>query len=99
MRVHQSLADPWARWTAVTDEPLVLVTIERSRETWLSEEAIALETGLPPDRIRTVLNTTAAEIIVRAADGSGRPVCYSTRSHYRATTSLLRRYVDALLTS
>jgi hypothetical protein len=99
VRVDQSLADPWARWTAVADEPLVLATIERSPETWLSAETIANETGLPPGRVRTVLDTTAAEILVLPADASGRPACFSTRSHYRATTSLLRRYVDAVLTS
>jgi hypothetical protein len=83
----------------VTDEPLVLATIERSPETWLTAEAIAIEAGLPPERVRRVLDTTAAEIIERPADEVGRPACYSTRAHYRATTSLLRRYVDALLTS
>jgi hypothetical protein len=95
----QSIADPWARWTAVTDEPLVLSAIERSDETWLSAGAIAAEAGLPPDRVQMALDSTPADILVLPADGSGRPACYSTRSHYRATTSVLRRYIDALLTS
>ena len=95
----QSLADPWARWTAVTDEPLVLSTIERSDETWLSADAISAQAGLPLDRVQIALDSTPADIIVRPADGSGRPACYSTRAHYRATTNVLRRYIDALLTS
>ena len=97
--VPQSLADPWARWTAVTDEPLVLATIERSDETWLSAEAIARETGLPVERVRVVLDTAPAGIIVDAPDGAGAPARYSTREHYRATAGLLRRYFDALLSS
>jgi hypothetical protein len=83
----------------VTDEPLVLATIERSDDTWLSAEAIAAESGLPLDRIRDILETAPAQIIAAPADGSGRPARYSTRGHYRATTSLLRRYFDALLSS
>jgi len=97
--VPQSLADPWARWTAVTDEPLVLATIERADETWLSAEAIAGETGLPLERVQTVLDTAPASVIVDPADGSGAPARYSTLEHYRATTGLLRRYVDAILSS
>ena len=83
----------------MTDEPLVLATIERSDDTWLSAEAIAAESGLPLDRVRNVLETTPAEIIAAPADGSGRPPWYSTRGHYRATTSLLGRYFDALVSS
>ena len=99
VRMPQSLADPWARWTAVADEPLVLAAIERSSETWLSAEAIAGETGLPLERVETVLERAPSGVIVDPADGSGEPPRYSTREHYRATTGLLRRYVDALLSS
>lgn len=95
----QSVADPWARWTASADEPLVLAAIERSDDTWLSAEAIAAESGLPLDRVLNILDTTPAQIIAAPADGSGRPARYSTRGHYRATTSLLRRYFDALVSS
>ena len=95
----QSLADPWARWTAVADEPLVLATIERSDETWLSAEAIAGETGLPLDRVHMVLDTAPAVVVVDPADGSEALARYSTLEHYRETTGLLRRYVDALLSS
>ena len=99
VRMPQSVADPWARWTAVTDEPLVLSTIERSNETWLSAEAIAGETGLPLERVQTALETACSGVIVDVAVGAGEPARYSTREHYRATTGLLRRYVDAVLSS
>ena len=95
----QRRADPRARQTAVADEPLVLAAIERSDDTWLSAEAIAAGSGLPLDRVRDVLETTPAEIIAAPADGSGRPARYSTRGHYRATTSLLGRYFDAVVSS
>jgi hypothetical protein len=97
--VPQSLADPWARWTAVTDEPLVLAIIERSDETWLSAEAIAGEAGLPLDRVQLVLDTAPAVMVADPAEASEAPARYSTIEHYRETTGLLRRYVDALLSS
>ena len=99
VRMPQSLADPWARWTAAADEPLVLAAIDRSSETWLSAEAIAGETGLPVERVQTVLETAHLGVIVNPAEGPAEPPRYSTRQHYRATTGLLRRYVDALLSS
>ena len=89
----------WEGGTLVTDEPLVLATIERSDDTWLSAEAIAAGSGLPLDRVRNILETTPAGIIVAPADGSSWPVRYSTLGHYRATTSLLGRYFDALVSS
>ena len=95
----QRKADPRSRRTAIADEPLVLATIERSDDTWLSAEAIAAESGLPLDRVRSVLEQTPAEIIAAPADGSGRPARYSTRGHYRATTGLLGRYFDAVVSS
>jgi len=97
--VPQRKADPRSRRTAIADEPLVLATIERSDDTWLSAEAIAAGSGLPLDRVRNILETTPAGVIVAPADGSGRPARYSTRGHYRATTSLLGRYFDALASS
>ena len=97
--MRQSLADPWARWTAATDELLVLATIERSGETWLSAEAIAGETGLPLERVQTALETAVSRVIVDRANGVGESERYSTREHYRATTGLLRRYVDAVRSS
>jgi hypothetical protein len=99
VHVPQSVADPWARWTAVTDEPLVLATIECSVETWLAAEAIAGETGLPLERVQMVLDTAPAVVVVDPSSGSGAPARYSTLEHYRATTGLLRRYVDAILSS
>jgi len=97
--VPQRRAGPRARQTAIADEPLVLEAIERSADTWLSAEAIAAGSGLPLDRVRNVLETTPAGVIVATADESGRPTRYSTRGHYRATTSLLGRYFDALVSS
>jgi hypothetical protein len=99
VHVPQSLADPRARWTAVTDEPLVLATIERSDEAWLSAETIAGETGLPLERIQMALDTAPAVVVADPANGTVAPARYSTLEHYRATTGLLRRYVDAILSS
>jgi hypothetical protein len=99
VRVPQSLADPWVRWTAVADEPLVMATIERSDATWLSAEAIAGETGLPLERVQMVLDTAPAVVVVDPANGPGAPARYSTIEHYRETTGLLSRYLDAILSS
>lgn len=94
-----SVADPQDRRTAVADEPLVLAAIERAPESWLTAERIAAEIGLPIDSVRTVLETTTADVIVTHAEGPGQPPRYSTRAHYRATSSILRRYLDALTTA
>ena len=94
-----SVADPWDRWTAVADEPLVLSAIERAPEPWLTAERIAAEIGLPVDRVRTVLEATTADVIVTHAEGPGQPPRYSTRAHYRARSSVLRRYLDVLTTA
>jgi hypothetical protein len=94
--VATSVADSWGRWTAVADGPLVLATIERTRDTWLTAERIAAECGLPLERVQAVLDGTSGEVIFTAADEPGRPPRYSTRAHYRATSSILRRYLDVL---
>jgi hypothetical protein len=99
MRVPQSVGDPLERWSVATDEPLVLSAIERSDQTWLSAEAIAAESGLQVGRVQIVLDMTPADVIVAPAAGPGAPARYSTRGHYRATTSLLARYFDALVSS
>jgi len=80
----------------MTDEPLVLATIDRSDETWLSAAAIAAGAGLALDRVRAVLDSSAAVIVEAAPAGQPR---YSTREHYRARTALVRRYLDALVFS
>ena len=80
----------------MTDEPLVLATIERSADAWLSAEAIAAGAGLSLERVQAVLDSSNA-VIVEAAP-AGHPH-YSTRGHYRGTAGLMRRYVDALLSS
>jgi hypothetical protein len=90
--------DRWAAWTAVIDEPLVLAVIVRARETWRSAEAISAESGIPLDRVRRVLDATPAGVIVaRGPDRDGRAL-YSTRAHYRQTTGLFQRYIEALAT-
>jgi hypothetical protein len=83
----------------MSDELLVLTTIERCGDTWLSADAIAARAGLPIGRVRAVLDTSPAVIVEAAPGGPGGPARYSTRAHYRATAGLMRRYVDALLTS
>ena len=80
----------------VTDEQLALAAIERADEPWLSAAAIASAAGLSVERVRAALDPSAAVIVESAPAGQPR---YSTREHYRATTGLLRRYVDALLSS
>ena len=90
--------DTWARRTAVLDEPLVLWAIERANETWRSAEVISAEIGVPLDRVQAVLDAASADLIVAPeADANGRAL-YSTRTHYRRTTRLFRRYFDALAT-
>lgn len=95
----QMAGDPWDRWAAVADEPLVLSTIERARETWLTAEQIAAGCGLPLGRVQSVLETTRADVIVVPGDGADRPPSYSTRGHYRATRGFFRRYFDALMSA
>lgn len=93
------IADPRGRGSGAIDERLVLAAIERSDEAWLSAEAVAVEAGLPLERVRKVLETTRADILVALADGPDAPARYSTRRHYRAKTGLLRRYFDAIASS
>ncbi|MFO7694582.1 MAG: hypothetical protein R6V57_15965 [Vicinamibacterales bacterium] len=84
------------------DEALVVATIDRSHATWLPAAAIASETGLPLERVQAALDTSPAVIVEAAPIGQDLPAGhprYSTRAHYRATTGLLGRYVDALLSS
>lgn len=95
----ESVADPWGRWSGAIDEPLVLAAIERSNRAWLSAEAIAAEARLPLERVQKVLDSTRADILVAPADEPDGPARYSTRRHYRARTGLLRRYLDALVSS
>ena len=80
----------------MTDEPLVLTTIERSDETWLSAAALASAAGLSVERVTAALDSSAAVIVEGGPAGHLR---YSTRAHYRATTGLMRRYIDLLLSS
>jgi len=78
------------------DESLVLATIGRSHDTWLAPAAIASGARLPPERVQAVLDASPAVIVEAAPAAQPR---YSTRAHYRARTGLVKRYVDALLSS
>ena len=78
------------------DESRVLGIIDRSHETWLAAAAIAAEADLPLERVQAALDASPG-VIVEAAPAA-RPR-YSTRAHYRARTGLVKRYVDALLSS
>ena len=99
MYVAQTLADPWADWTAETDEALVVEAINRSAEVWLSVEAIAAEAGLPVSRVRAVLDSPGAAIITAPPGRHGAQPKYSTREHYRAAAGVLSRYLDAVVSS
>ncbi len=92
----------WGLETVMDDESRVLATIGRSHEAWLSAASIASEAGLPLERVQAALDSSPAVIVEAAPNGqdvsAGHPR-YSTRAHYRATTGLVKRYVDALLSS
>ena len=82
-----------------TDEALVLMAIEDAPATWRTAELISRDTGMLLDTVRRALETTSADIIVAPeADAQGHTL-YSTRHHYRKTTSFLRRYFDTLESS
>jgi len=84
------------------DESRVLAAIARSEGTWLSAASIASEAGLPLERARAALDASPTVIVEGALPASDPPAAqprYSTRAHYRARTGLMRRYVDALLSS
>ena len=95
----RGIGDPWVRWAAATDEPLIVGAIERGQGTWRSAEEISRDTGVPLDRVQLVLETYSHGIIVAPPAGGNGPPLYSTRAHYRRTTGLLRRYLDALAAS
>jgi len=92
------LANPGKDLVA-TDETLVLMAIEDARATWRTAELISRDTGIPLDRVQRALEATSADIVVAPeADAQGHTL-YSTRHHYRKTTSFLRRYIDTLESS
>jgi hypothetical protein len=99
VHVQQSVTDQRARWTAGTDEPLVLAAINRSDATWLTAAAIAADTSLPLERVQMTLDSNTAGVIAAPPEEQGGPSRYSTREHYRARTGILGRYFDALVSS
>jgi hypothetical protein len=82
-----------------TDEVRVLTAIEHARATWRTAEGISRDTGIPLDRVRRALEATSADIIVATETDAQGHTRYSTRDHYRKTTSVLRRYLDSLESS
>lgn len=80
-------------------EPLVVASIERSRYTWRPAEAISKDTGIPLDRVRRILETASADIIVAPEPNKQGYTLYSTRAHYQKTTAFLERYFDTLESS
>jgi hypothetical protein len=85
--------------TDALDEQLVIAAIEDSRYTWRPAEAVSNETGIPPDKVRRILETTPADVIIRPEPNSQGYTLYSTRVHYQKTTGLLKRYIDTLESS
>lgn len=81
---------------AVTEERKILAAINRARTTWMTAGSISLETGIPVDRVQRILDTSPDDVIIAPGASPGAPPRYSTRSHYRRTTSVLRRYIDAV---
>lgn len=81
------------------DEQLVLAAIEDSKYTWRTAEAISTETGIPLEKVRRILETTAADVIVAPRPNKQGYVLYSTRDHYQNTTSFFKRYIDTLESS
>lgn len=94
--VPQVEASTWSRWTARLDERLVVAAIDRAPETWRSAADLSAATGIPLDRVQAVLRSGAAAVLVAPGAGEDGGDRYSTRSHYRETTSLIARYLEAL---
>ena len=92
----QGESSTWSRWTARLDERLVLAAIDRAPETWRSAGDLSAATGIPLDRVRAVLRSGSSAVIVAPGAGEGGGDLYSTRTHYRETTSLVARYLEAL---
>jgi len=94
--VPQGDASTWSRWTVRLDERLVLAAIDRAPETWRSAVDLSAATGIPLDRVQAVLRSGSAAVIVAPGAGEDGSDLYSTRAHYRETTSLVARYLEAL---
>lgn len=92
-------AVPVSQLRDALDEQLVLAAIEDSKYTWRTAEAISTETGIPLEKVRRILETTAADVIVAPRPNKQGYVLYSTRDHYQNTTSFFKRYIDTLESS
>ena len=65
---------------------LVLKALEDPDWDWRTVEGVAHSTGLPQQRVREVLESSAAVIRSSVHDKSGRPL-YTTREHYKKRRS------------
>ncbi len=92
-------AAPVSQLRDVLDEQLVLAAIEDSNYTWRTVEAISAETGIPLEKVRRILEATAAGVILAPRPNKQGYVLYSTRDHYQKTTIFLKRYIDTLESS
>ncbi len=81
------------------EEQLVIAAIERSRYIWRPAEAISTDTAIPLDRVRRLLETTSADVIVGPQPNKEGFTLYSTREHYQRNTSFVRRYIDTIESS
>lgn len=74
------------------EEQLVLAAINRSRYIWRPAEAISRETGLPLDRVRFILENTAADVI--SGDLNRQEfLLYTTQEHLsKASGDFMRQY-------
>jgi hypothetical protein len=66
------------------EEQLVLAAIDRSRYIWRPAEAIATETGLAVERVRSILENSLADVIAGDRNDQGRWL-YTTREHLAKT--------------
>lgn len=71
----------------------VIRSIEQSQYAWRTAEALSVETGIPVELVRQILETTnIAEVLRAPVPNSQGYLLYSTREHYRRLTPFLQRY-------
>ncbi len=88
-------AVPDAELRASLEEQLVLASINRSQYTWRPAEAISGETGIPLARVRQILETTSADVLVSPHVNRQGYALYSTREHLvRTGGDVMKRYMD-----
>jgi hypothetical protein len=80
------------------DDALVRQAIEGSRYVYRSAEAITRDTGIPLERVRSILETGDDFIEGLRPNAQGYTL-YSTREHYRKHAGFVQRYLDTLESS